>query len=61
MCDGFWDGKVQSMNQGGVPKGMKLVLQERGIDVRGMTATQMKEVLGSHPALKTRNPKLRSF
>ena len=28
MCDGFWDGKVQSMNQGGVPKGMKLVLQE---------------------------------
>ena len=28
---------------------MKLVLQERGTDVKGMTADKMREILGSHP------------
>ncbi len=35
------------MNSGS-PKGMKLVLQERGIDTLGMNALKMREVLGSH-------------
>ena len=45
---GYWNSKVQAMNRGGVPKGMKLVLEERGINTRGMTAAQMKIVLRSH-------------
>ncbi len=35
-------------NDSGIPKGMKLVLQERGIDTLGMNALKMREVLGSH-------------
>ena len=61
MCDGFWDGKAQSMNRGGVPKGMKLVLQERGIDTHGMAAAQMKEVLSSHPDFKDQKSKVEIF
>jgi hypothetical protein len=40
---------------------MKLVLQERGIDICGMTATQMKEVLGSHPDFKDQKSKVEIF
>ena len=58
MCDGFWDGKVQSMNRGGIPKGMKQVLEERGIDTCGMTAACMKEVLGSHSDFKDQKSKV---
>ena len=61
MCDGFWDGKAQSMNQSGVPKGMRLVLHERGIDTHGMTVTQMKKVLGSHPDFKNQKSKVKIF
>ena len=49
------------MNQSGVPKGMRLVLHERGIDTRGMTATQMKKVLGSHPDFKNQKSKVEIF
>ena len=42
MRDTMWQGKVQKMNfQLGVPKGMRLVLQERGINTTGMGADQM--------------------
>ena len=36
------------MNRNGIPKGMKQVLEERGVDTHGMNAAHMKEVLGSH-------------
>ena len=50
MRDTKWNGEVQSMVlSDGTPKGMKLVLQERGTDVKGMTADKMREILGSHP------------
>lgn len=45
--DGFWDGKSQSMNRNGVPKGLRIVLEERGINTRGMNAEQMREILGT--------------
>ena len=61
MCDGFWDSKAQSMNQSGVPKGMRLVLHERGIDTHGMTSTQMKKVLGSHLDFKNQKSKVEVF
>ena len=32
----------------GTVKGMRLVLQERGVDVKGMTADKMREILTSH-------------
>ena len=39
VCDGWWGGKPQSMNfVVGIPKGLKQVLQERGVDTTGMTA-----------------------
>ena len=50
---GFWDGKVQSMNYAiGIPKGMKIVLEERGINTKGMNADRMREILRSHPDFK---------
>ena len=50
MRDTKWNGEVQSMVlSDGTPKGMKLVLQERGTDVKGMTADKMREILGAHP------------
>ena len=33
----------------GVPKGLKRVLEERGVDTQGMKAEEMRAVLGSHP------------
>ena len=58
MCDGFWNGKAQTMNQGGVLKGMKQVLAERGIDTCGMSAAKMKEVLGLHPDFANQKSKV---
>jgi hypothetical protein len=46
MKDTVWQGKVQKMNfELGVPKGMRLILQERGVDVTGMGAEKMRSVL----------------
>ena len=48
MRNGFYDGKPQQMNfPDGTPKGMKIILEERGVDTRNMTADKMHEVLGS--------------
>lgn len=44
MTDGWWGGKVQKTR--GVPKGMKLVLEERGVDTYKMNADKMREVFG---------------
>ena len=50
MRDTEWNGQVQKMTlPDGTPKGMKLVLQEREIDVTGMNAAKMREVLAKHP------------
>ena len=49
MKDTVHNGVVQHMVDGsGIPKGMKLVLEERGIDTSGMNARKMREVLGAH-------------
>jgi len=55
----FWNGKPQKMNYSlGVPKGMRIVSEERGIDTCKMNADKMREVLGSHADFKCENPKL---
>ena len=50
MRDTVWKDNIQKMVlPDGTPKGMKLVLQERGIDVKGMTADKMRHTLASFP------------
>ena len=47
MRDTEWNGEVQKMVlPDGTPKGMKIILQERGVNVKGMTANKMREILG---------------
>jgi len=42
MRDGHWDGEVQKMNYpNGVPKGLRVVLEFRGVDTKGMNAKKM--------------------
>ena len=37
MHDTMWQGRVQTMNlRDGTPKGMKLILEERGVNTSGM-------------------------
>ena len=53
MRDGWWGGKPQSMNFAlGVPKGLRHVLEERGVDTRSMKVDDMRAALGNHPDFK---------
>ena len=46
MRDTVWAGEVQKMVfEDGTPKGMKQVLEERGVDTVGMLGTDMREIL----------------
>ena len=45
----------------GVPKGMRAVLEERGINTRNMNADKMREVLGSHPDFKNEKSTIERF
>ena len=49
MRDGWWGGKPHPMNSHGVPKGLRTVLEERGVNTRGILQEEMRSVLGSHP------------
>ena len=62
MRDGYWNGKVFKMNFAiGIPKGMKTVLQERGVDTTHMNGDQMREVLRQHPDFRDENAELNVF
>ena len=53
MRDTIWDGRVQIMVLAdGWPKGMRIILQERGIDTTRMKAADMRLVLGNHADFK---------
>lgn len=59
MRDGFWDGMVHKRNYAiGIPKGLQVVLEERGIDISGMNGNKMREVLKSHPDFKNEKRKI---
>lgn len=59
MRDGFWNGKPQAMNYAlGVPKGLHVVLEERGVDTRHMKADEMKSVLASHADFKNKKTRV---
>ena len=48
------EGNVQKMTlPDGTPKGMKMVLQERGVDVKGMNAAKMREKLNTYSDFST--------
>ena len=62
MRDGVWKGRPQSMNFVlGVPKGMRHVLEERGIDTRGMKADDVCLVLGNHQDFKGEKSSVERF
>ena len=62
MRDGWWVGKPQKMNYSlGVQKGMRAVLEERGINTWNMNADKMREVLGSHPDFKNEKSTIEWF
>ena len=49
MRDTMWAGRVQKMlNDAGIPKGMKAILEERGINTSRMKADDMRAVLSFH-------------
>ena len=53
MHDTVWNGKFQKMIlSDGRPKGMKLVLEERGVNTDKMKAADMRRVLGNHHDFK---------
>ena len=62
MRDGWWGGQPQAMNFAlGIPKGLRRVLEERGVNTRGMGADKMRAILGSHPDLKNKKSRIERF
>ena len=45
-------GGVGKYNVRGVPKGLKRVLEEHGINTTTLNQSEMRELLGSHPDFK---------
>ena len=49
MKDTVWAGRVQQMKTAdGLQKGMKSVLEERGVSTKGLNADKMRELLGQY-------------
>ena len=50
MRDAWWGGEVQKMvNEDGIPKGMRHILEERGVDTTKMKAKDMRDLLKIFP------------
>ena len=59
MRDTVWAGKPQKLCFNlGVPKGMKQVLKERGINTDSLNAEKMREILKQHDDFKNEKPRL---
>ena len=55
----IWAGKVQEMTFAlGVPKGMKQVLEERGIRTESLKAEDMRKILSNHEDFRNEKPKV---
>lgn len=62
MRDTTWEGKRQRMVlPDGRPKGMKRVLEERGVDTENMKAADMRLILGGHDDFKYEKTALEHF
>jgi len=59
LHDTVWNGMSQRMVlSGGRPEGMKRVLEERGVNTKGMKAERMREVLGEMSDFKYEKTKV---
>ena len=62
MRDTTYNGRVYKLvDSNGVPKGMRQVLIERGVDVRGMKAADMRRVLGEMDDFKYERTKVEKY
>ena len=62
MRDTIWAGKVQRMVMpDGTPKGIKMVLEERGINTARMKADDMRVVLSFHDDFRTEKTRVEKF
>ena len=62
MRDTTWNGNVQRLvDDKGVPKGMKAILEERGVDTSKMKAPDMRLVLGGMHDFKYERTKLEKY
>ena len=62
MRDTVWAGQVQKMTlEDGTPKGLKMVLEERGIHTANMKADDMRFVFSFHEAFRTETTHIQIF
>lgn len=62
MRDGWWGGKPQAMNfHDGVPKGLRVVLQERGINTGVIKGDDLRIILANHPDFKYEKSRVERF
>lgn len=62
MRDTVWNGQVQKLNFAlGIPKGLKIVLEERGINTRTLNRSEMIAILEQHHDFKNEKCKLQHF
>ena len=61
MHDTIWDGKVQKMMENGIPKGMRRILEERGVDVSGLKACDMRNKLKDMADFKYEKAKVETY
>ena len=62
MRDGWFDGCVQKMvTSSGVAKGLKMVLEERGVDTRGKNADELREILGRYPDFRDEKSRIEHY
>lgn len=62
MHNTYWQGRLQRMVfRDGTPKGLKNVLIERGIDVRGMKLEDMRNEISTHPDFRVEQPEIAHF
>ena len=62
MRDTVWAGKVQTMNYAlGIPKGMRVILQERGINPQTLNADQMRTILSQHDDFRNEKSRVEQF
>ena len=62
MRDTVWQGQVQSMvDRDEVPRGMKAILEERGVDTMGMKGNEMRQRLKSYPDFQNQKTVLEEY
>ena len=62
MRDTIWNGRVQKMNFSiGVPKGMKLILDERGVNTSKMNGDEMRKILSEMEDFKNETCRIEHF